>query len=97
MNVKKISTILKKNQDRLKNEFKVKSLHLFGSAASGKFKKGSDIDLLVQFYEPIGIFEFVALKDFLQKTLKSPVDLVTQDAIRPWMVSDIERTSVRVA
>jgi predicted nucleotidyltransferase len=39
--------------------FKVKSLAIFGSVARGEASADSDVDLLVEFLEPVGLFEFV--------------------------------------
>ena len=37
-------------------ELGVKSLSLFGSAARGETTSGSDVDLLVEFSVPVGLF-----------------------------------------
>lgn len=42
----------------------------------------SDVDILVEFGEPVGLFEFVALKNYLEEILGSTVDLVTEDALK---------------
>jgi predicted nucleotidyltransferase len=38
---------------------KVKSLAIFGSVARDEARPDSDIDLLVEFSAPVGMFEFV--------------------------------------
>jgi predicted nucleotidyltransferase len=63
--------------------FGVRSLSLFGSVARGEERPGSDIDILVEFERVGGLFEFVRLKNYLEKTLGQPVDLVTPDALKP--------------
>lgn len=40
------------------------------------------MDILVEFYEPIG-WEFVDLKEFVEKILGMDVDLVTAKALKP--------------
>jgi len=60
----------------------VRSLSLFGSCARGEESPGSDIDLLVEFSCPIGLFAFVRLKGFLERILERGVDLVTPEAIK---------------
>jgi len=55
---------------------------VFGSYARGDQGEGSDIDILVEFKEPVGIL-FIHLADFLEEILESGVDLVTPDAIKP--------------
>lgn len=60
----------------------MKSLALFGSVARNEAGPASDVDILVEFGEPVGLFEFVALKNYLEEILGNPVDLVTEDALK---------------
>ncbi len=55
-----IKKILLENTDILK-KCKVNKLGIFGSYATGKARKGSDVDLLVDFDETIDLFEYVHL------------------------------------
>ncbi len=50
--------------------------------ARDEAEPASDVDILVEFGEPVGLFEFVALKNYLEGILGSPVDLVTEDALK---------------
>ena len=43
----------------------VKSLALFGSTARGDARPDSDVDLLVEFDHPVGLFAFLELKGYL--------------------------------
>jgi predicted nucleotidyltransferase len=61
----------------------VKSLALFGSTARGDAQPDSDVDLLVEFDHPVGLFAFLDLKSYLEHLLGRPVDLVTPSALRP--------------
>ena len=61
----------------------VKSLAFFGSAARGEAKATSDIDILVEFDKPVGLFTFIRLKQRLSEILGRQVDLVTQEALKP--------------
>jgi uncharacterized protein len=67
----------------------VKSLAIFGSVARNEAKADSDIDILVEFSRPVGLFEFLEVKEYLENLLDLPVDLVTPDAIRPEMKEKI--------
>jgi len=60
----------------------VKSLALFGSTARGEAQAGSDVDLLVEFSRPVGLFAFLEVKTYLEGFLARPVDLVTPNALR---------------
>ena len=74
--------------------FGVKSLALFGSVACDEARSDSDVDILVEFSVPVGLFEFVRLKTYLEKLLNLPVDLVTPDAIRDEMREQILKEAV---
>jgi predicted nucleotidyltransferase len=66
----------------LKEKYKVNKIGYFGSYARGEQKDDSDIDILVEFSEPIGL-EFVELKEYLEDVLNKKVDLVTVNALKP--------------
>ncbi len=67
----------------LKEKFRVESIGFFGSYVRGNQKKTSDLDVLVEFYEPIGLFQFIELEDFLREKLGVKVDLVSKKALKP--------------
>lgn len=67
----------------LKEKYKVGSVELFGSYLKGEQDRESDIDLLVEFYETIDLFEFIDLEDFLSRILGAKVDLVMKDTLKP--------------
>lgn len=77
-----IERTLEQYKSELKMKFKVKKIGIFGSYIRRENTKTSDIDILVEFYEPIG-WEFVDLKEFLEKILGINVDLVTVKALKP--------------
>lgn len=60
----------------------VRSLDLFGSLARGDAGPGSDVDLLVQFDKPVGLFHFFRVQRRLETILGRAVDLVMKDAIK---------------
>ncbi len=61
----------------------VKDIAIFGSVARGTASAVSDVDILVEFDQPIGLFEFIRLKMLLEKWIEKSVDLVTADALHP--------------
>lgn len=61
----------------------MKTLGVFGSFVRGEQTQGSDIDVLVEFAEPIGLFEFMALENYLTDLLGTKVDLVSKKALKP--------------
>ncbi|GEM_PF-566551 len=60
----------------------VKKIGLFGSYLKGKQKKGSDIDILVEFENPT-FDNYMELKFFLEKLFGRKVDLVIEESLKP--------------
>jgi predicted nucleotidyltransferase len=60
----------------------VRALGLFGSAARGAAREGSDLDFVVQF-ENKSFDAYMDLKAFLERLFGRRVDLVLQDTIKP--------------
>ena len=81
---------LKRYKDYLRQKYKVREMGIFGSYAKNEQKRGSDLDILVEFYEPVGLGYF-ELKDFLEDVLKIKVDLVTKIGINPRLKDKILR------
>ena len=77
--------------------FKVKSLAIFGSVARDEARSESDIDLLVEFSVPVGMFEFLDLKEYLESILKVKVDLATEPALKKQMKAQILKEAIRAA
>jgi len=81
-NIDDIKRILKGHKKELKEKYKVKKMAIFGSYARSEENKSSDIDILVEFEEQVGLL-FFHLEKYLEKILDLKVDLVTIDAIKP--------------
>ena len=94
----KIIESLHYNRELL-TRFHVRSLSIFGSVVRGEARTGSDIDLLVEFEQdaPIGLFEFVRLKQELSALLGMKVDLGMPDALHPALKENILKEAVHVS
>ncbi|MFV9629836.1 MAG: nucleotidyltransferase family protein [Methanosarcinales archaeon] len=95
--MKPIKVILDKlieEQPLLKKEYKVKTIGIFGSYARDEQTETSDIDVLVEFEGPVGFFKFMKLEDHLSEKLGVKVDLVTPDALKPLIKSNILQETV---
>ena len=66
----------------MKENFKVKTIGVFGSYVRGGQKRKSDVNVLVEFEEPIGLFEFMDLEMYLSNLLGVKVDLVSKKALK---------------
>jgi uncharacterized protein len=77
------------NQSEIKNiilshlkEFNPIKVGIFGSYARGDNKKGSDIDILVEFKESPSLLTIIKLENDLSEILSVKVDLVTTGALK---------------
>ncbi len=68
---------------QLCSQFNVSQIGVFGSYARGEQRKGSDIDILVEFSNAPGLLGFIRLENRLEEILGGKVDLVRKKAIRP--------------
>jgi len=85
---------INQNLNHLRSKFKVKRIAVFGSTARGDNKKDSDIDIMVEFDEPIGFFAFIELENYLSKILGKDVDLTTKKALKPTIKNEILKEAV---
>jgi len=74
---------LKELKPTLRDKYKVETIGLFGSYIRGQQKGESDLDILVEFSEPIGLLTFIELENFLSEKLEAKVDLVMRNALKP--------------
>ncbi len=81
--IEEIKKTLTEHKEGLKERFKVKELGIFGSYVRGEEKETSDIDILVEFDEPVGLISFVGLKNYLSDLSGVEVDLVMKSALKP--------------
>jgi len=75
--------VLKRYKSVLSRKYKVKEIGVFGSFVRGETKASSDIDILVEFSEPVGLFKFMELEEYLEELLGRKVDLVSKKALKP--------------
>lgn len=88
--------LLRREGPRLRAEYHVASLALFGSVARGDASEASDVDLLVAFDRPVGLFHLVRTQEHLEALLGRPVDLVTSGGLRPRLRARIAREALHV-
>jgi predicted nucleotidyltransferase len=89
--------ILEKHTPQLKESFEVASVYLFGSTASDKAGKASDVDVLVVLRPEAqaGLFTLSRLKSHLENLFGCNVDLLTTGAIHPRLRQRIEGDAIR--
>ena len=74
----------------LAEKYKVSKIGVFGSYVKNEQTPESDVDILVEFSEPIGL-DFVKLADELEEVLNEKVDLVSRKAIKPKYLRYVEK------
>lgn len=79
--LEKLKVDLEAIKPMLKERYKVKTIGIFGSYIRGEQTKKSDLDLLVSFSEPIGIYKFIEVEEFITNKLRVKVDLVQKGAL----------------
>ena len=68
---------------------------VFGSVVRDEARTDSDVDLLVKFDCPVGLFTFVRLKRYLEAILESSVNLGTPDSLKPYLREPVFREAIR--
>ena len=95
MNAKDIRRVLQIHKDELKAKYGVTQISLFGSYVRNEQNENSDVDILVEFAEPIDLLTFVNLKNYLSDFLKINVDLVMKRALKPKIGQRVLEEAVR--
>ncbi len=94
--LEEIRDILNKHRDELRDKYKITEMGIFGSYVRGEQKKRSDLDILVEFGEPISLLDLVGAENHLKKILRMKVDLVPKEDIRPELKDIILRETVLI-
>ncbi|MFP4008055.1 MAG: nucleotidyltransferase family protein [Spirulinaceae cyanobacterium] len=81
MNQNDVLAIVLKHQIELQ-KMGVKFLNLFGSFARNEAREDSDVDFFVEFNRPVSLFDFLAIKLYLEDILGRSVDLGTLETLR---------------
>lgn len=89
--------LIKMHYSELQERYGVKSIGIFGSVARDEAGTVSDVDILVEFARPVGLFTFTALQRRLKAILGTEVDLATPDALKRQLKDRILKELVRAA
>jgi predicted nucleotidyltransferase len=96
--LKEVKIQLQMLKPLLSERYGVETIGVFGSYTRGEQTKKSDIDVLVTFREDAhpGFFKFLDLEELLTKKLDIKVDLVSKDALKPFIGKHILEEVVMV-
>ncbi len=85
----KVKKTISEEKAILTKRYNVKRIGVFGSVVRGDDTTKSDIDLLVDFSKPIGLFELVGLESYLTKKLGIKVEIASRKYLSPYIKNDI--------
>lgn len=91
-----IIEILHGVKQEVQRKYKVNKLWAFGSFMRGGQKKGSDIDILVDFADEATLFDWAGLGLYLEEKLGRKVDIVTKKSLRREWKKAILKEMVKV-
>ena len=87
--------VLTEASHKLRTEYGVKSLRVFGSVARGEDSDCSDVDLIVDM--PPKALKLVALKHYLQDILGRGVDVVrSRSTLDPFLKNEIDKDGITI-
>jgi len=91
-----VKRIISENKKELERRFNIQHIGVFGSFVNDRQSLKSDIDILVDFKEPVDFFDFLELEEHLSELLAMRVDLVMKSALRPKIGERILREVIYV-
>jgi uncharacterized protein len=91
-----IQSLLRSHSADLRSKFKVKSLFIFGSYVRNEQTELSDVDVLIEYTEPISLFWLVDTELYLSDLLGIKVDLIMKHSVRPEIKASVLREAVVV-
>ncbi|MCP9809150.1 nucleotidyltransferase family protein [Cyanobium sp. HWJ4-Hawea] len=87
---------IREHSSQMRELFGVRRLRLFGSWARGSAGPESDVDVLVEFEVVASAKCFFGLQFFLEDLLDSPVDLVSEKALRQELRPMVEAEAITI-
>lgn len=79
--LEEIEQLLRKHKQNLFSRYPIRSMAIFGSYARNEQDEKSDLDIVVEFNDKIGI-RFIDLADEIEKLIGFKVDLVSRKGIK---------------
>ena len=91
-----IIAILTQHKPALQRRFGVLHMALFGSRARDQAREDSDVDVLVGFDGPSNSARYFGVQFYLEDLLGCPVDLVSDNGLRPRLRDALKRDAIPV-
>jgi uncharacterized protein len=93
--LQEIERTLISHKRRLFNDYPIKTMAIFGSYSRNDQNHSSDLDILVEFSDRIGI-RFIDLADDLEKIVGLKVDLVSKKGVKEKYLQSIQTELIYV-
>jgi hypothetical protein len=94
--LEELKTELEEIKPVLKKRYKVETIAIFGSYSRGEQTRKSDLDIIVTFSEPIGLYKFIEVEQFISEKLAVKVDLVQKGALLPVIKDQILNETINI-
>jgi uncharacterized protein len=94
--LKELKAELEALKPLLVEHYNVESIAIFGSYSRGEQTSKSDLDIVVSFSGPIGVYRFIEVEEFLEEKLGVKVDLVQKGALLPMIKDQILSETVNI-
>lgn len=73
-----------------------RSIELFGSAARGEDRPGSDLDFVIELETGRSLLDLIGLSEDLQEVFGRKVEVVTRAGMKPRMRAEAQRDAIRI-
>ena len=94
--LQEIMAVLSNHKQRLFKDYPIKSMAIFGSFSRREQTDSSDLDILVEFSDKIGI-RFIDLAEDLENIIGFKVDLVSKKGIKQKYLNSIDSDLIDVS
>ena len=94
--LEELKKIISEHKQGLEQKYKVKRIAIFGSYVRNQQKEESDVDILVEFNEPVGLIHLVSLENYLSDILGIKTDVIPREDIRKELKDVILKEAIPV-
>jgi uncharacterized protein len=82
MRIDEIKNTISEKKELLRSKYNIDDIGIFGSYARGEERNNSDVDILVNFSEPIGLLKLINMENYLSELLGAKADVVIKSDLR---------------